>query len=341
MTSIGKTLADQITSFNPTKGRNTPLNKEENTQKAVNPDTLCDSDMVTSVTVNQQTNPQRPPPTIVHHDFDDIVTEIHNLRESMSDNVSQSKILQTQVPLFGGNRVKYKEFEHLLLIDQHRLTEEQNLTYFQILLRDDAIEFWLTLKLNTQTTLAQVLMHFKKEYAKEDLKEVVNDKFDQMRYDSTTETFNDFLNENKKVVKQAFDDRSADITQTFLFAKLPVHMLNELAIAGETRRVNRGYQDVGAEAMSIRATDAKHNQCSTLKPDRSATSRKPNIQFQQPTTTKPRNSLMGNPALRNPWPQVARTPKTPQTTEHNKAIDQKPTTNNRTDPKLRRQNQIH
>ena len=52
-----------------------------------------------------------------------------------------------------------------------------------------------------------------------------------MRYDPATETFNDFLNKFKKVAKQAFGDRSSDLTETFLFAKLPVHMQNELAMA--------------------------------------------------------------------------------------------------------------
>ena len=54
-----------------------------------------------------------------------------------------------------------------------------------------------------------------------------------MRYDSSTETFNDFLNKFKKVAKQAFGDRSNDITETFLFAKLPVQMQHELAMAGK------------------------------------------------------------------------------------------------------------
>ena len=155
----------------------------------------------------------------------------------MTDIVQHPKILQTQVPFFRGNQEKYNEFEHLLLNHlrphQNKLSEGQKLTYFQSLLRDDAIEFWQSLKITTQTTLAQVLRYFKKEYAKEDLKEVAKYKFDQMRYGPATETFNEFLNKFKKVAKQAFVDRSSDLTETFLFAKLPVHMLNELAMAGK------------------------------------------------------------------------------------------------------------
>ena len=78
-----------------------------------------------------------------------------------------------------------------------------------------------------------MLGYFKKEYAKEDLKKVAKYKFDQMRYDPATETFNGFLNNFNEVAKQAIGDRSSDITETFLFAKLSVHLKNELAMAGK------------------------------------------------------------------------------------------------------------
>ena len=123
----------------------------------------------------------------------------------MTDGVIQPKILQTQVPLFKGNREKYNEFEHLLLNPlrphMNRLTEEQKLNYFQSLLRDEAIEFWQTLQITTMTTLIDILQAFKKEYAKDDLKEVSKFKFEQLRYDPTTESFNDFLNKFKKTAK--------------------------------------------------------------------------------------------------------------------------------------------
>ena len=93
------------------------------------------------------------------------------------------------------------------------------MTYFQSLLRDDAIEFGQSLKITSQTTLAQVLRFFKKEYAKEDLKEVAEYKVDQMRYDPSAETYNDFLNKFKKVAKQAFGDKASDITNMAMAGK--------------------------------------------------------------------------------------------------------------------------
>ena len=202
------------------------------------------SDMVTGVPrlvpPPPNSNPPRrtPSTTPPQPELGDVLTEIHqHLRSSMTDGVLQPKILQTQVPLFKGNREKYNEFEHLLLNHlrphMNRLTEEQKLNYFQSLLRDEAIEFWQTLQITTMTTLTEILQAFKKEYAKDDLKEVSKFKFDQLRYDPSTETFNDFLNKFKKIAKQAFGDKANEYTETFLFGKLPVQMQNELAIAGK------------------------------------------------------------------------------------------------------------
>ena len=95
------------------------------------------------------------------------MTEIHNLRLTMTDGVIQPEILQTQVPLFRRNRDKHNEFEHLLKnhLRPHmkKLTEEQKLIYFQSLLRDDAIEYWQTLKITTETTLTDILAALNKE----------------------------------------------------------------------------------------------------------------------------------------------------------------------------------
>ena len=57
--------------------------------------------------------PQRTLPSFPSPQIDDVMTEIHNLHTTMTDGVIQPEILQTQVPLFRGNREKYNEFEHL------------------------------------------------------------------------------------------------------------------------------------------------------------------------------------------------------------------------------------
>ena len=216
--------------------------REGNGLNMAKPSANGHSDMVTGVQNPQPSGLRTTPPNATPRSdvsapqLTDVMTEIHHLRNTMGDKITQPKI-QTQVPLFKGNREKYNEFEHLLLNHlrphAHKLTEEQKLNYFQSLLRDDAIEFWQTLKITTETTLRDILAAFKKEYAKEELTEVSKLKFDQLRYDPTTESFSTFLANYKKVAKQAYGDKAQEIVQTFLFAKLPIQLQNELANAGK------------------------------------------------------------------------------------------------------------
>ena len=106
--------------------KTTSSNREGNDLNTVSTRHEIRSDMVTGAsTSNAHTNPPQPPTAQYlqssAHQIEDIVTKIHHLRHSMTDSVKNPKILQTQVPLFRGNREKYNEFEQLLL--------DQKLTY--------------------------------------------------------------------------------------------------------------------------------------------------------------------------------------------------------------------
>ena len=233
LTNIVLTLTHQFTS----------VNGEGNRLDTAASSADSRSDMVTVVSNPQPSGSRTAPPngsprsdTSIPQ-IADVITEIHHLRSTMGETLTHPKILQTQVPLFKRTRDKYNEFEHLLLNHlrphAHTLTEEQKLSYFQSLLRDDAIEFWQTLTITIETTLKNKLATFKKEYEKEELSEVSKFKFDQLRYDPTTESFSTFLANYKKVAKQASGEKAREIVQTFLFAKLPIQLQNELAIAGK------------------------------------------------------------------------------------------------------------
>ena len=222
LTNIVLTITNQFASVNGEGNRLNPATTSTDSR----------SDMVTGVPNPRTSGSRTTPPNGTPRSDEsipqiaDVMTEIHHLRSTMGETLTQPKILQTQVPLFKGNRDKYNEFEHLLLNHlrphAHKLTEEQKLNYFQSLLRDDAIEFWQTLTITTETTLRDILTAFKKEYAKEELSEVSKFKFDQLRYDPATESFSTFLANYKKIAKQAYGEKAQEIVQTFLFAKLPI-----------------------------------------------------------------------------------------------------------------------
>ena len=162
LTNIVLTLTNQFASVNGEGNRLNPATTSTDGR----------SDMVTGVSNPRPSGSRTTPPNGTPRSDEsipqiaDVMTEIHHLRSTMGETLTHPKILQTQVPLFKGNRDKYNEFEHLLLNHlrphAHKLTEEQKLNYFQSLLRDDAIEFWQTLTITTETTLRDILTPSKK-----------------------------------------------------------------------------------------------------------------------------------------------------------------------------------
>ena len=127
LTSIVLILTNQFAS----------VNGEGNRLNSATTSTDSRSDMVTGVPNPRPSGSRTTPPSGTPRSDEsipqiaDVMTEIHHLRSTMGETLTQPKILQTQVPLFKGNRDKYNEFEHLLLNHirphAHKLTEEQKL----------------------------------------------------------------------------------------------------------------------------------------------------------------------------------------------------------------------
>ena len=209
-------------------------------------------DMVTGVTETRSTRPPSSFTNFRRYQDDDtdeegestprsneerLLNAIETIPQRIKSTTTNTKLLQTHVPNFRGQKDKFVEFEHLLLNHlsplANKITEENKLHFFQSLLRDEAIEYWQSIQITPLTTLKDVLDLFRKEFAKEDLKEVARYKWDQARYDPTTETFSDFLKNLKKTAKQAFGDEADKIIKMFLFGKLPVEIQQELTMANK------------------------------------------------------------------------------------------------------------
>ena len=107
LTSLVIALTEKITSNEKTSSSN----REGNNINTVSIGHETRSDMVTGATaINhlpnllRQSTSQYPQPFA--NQFDNIVTEIHHLRDTMTDTVQHPKKLHTQVPHFRGNREK-------------------------------------------------------------------------------------------------------------------------------------------------------------------------------------------------------------------------------------------
>ena len=230
--------------------KNDENNRPSTSQSSSKPAHTVGLVMVTGATETRSTRPQPSFTNFRRYQEDDsdeegestprsneerLLNAIETIPQRLKSTTTNTKLLQTHVLNFRGLKDKFVEFEHLLLNHlsplANKLTEENKLHFFQSLLRDDAIEYWQSIQITPLTTLKDVLDLFRKEFAKEDLKEAARYKWDQARYDPTTETFSDFLKNLKKTAKQAFGDEADKIIKMFLFGKLPVEIQQELTMA--------------------------------------------------------------------------------------------------------------
>ena len=158
-------------------------------------------DMVTGVTETRSTRPPSSFPNNFRGYQDDdtdeeagstarsneerLLNAIKTLPQRFKGSTTNTKLLQTHVPNFRGQKDKFVEFEHLLLNHlsplANKITEENKFHFFQSLLRDEAIKYWQLIQITPVTTLKDVLDLFRKEFAKEGLKEVARYKWDQAR----------------------------------------------------------------------------------------------------------------------------------------------------------------
>ena len=117
-------------------------------------------DMVTRVTETRSTRPTSSFTNFRRYQEDDsdeegestprsneerLLNAIETIPQRIKSSTTNTKLLQTHVPNFRGQKDKFVEFEHLLLNHlsplANKITEENKLHFFQSLLRDDAIEY--------------------------------------------------------------------------------------------------------------------------------------------------------------------------------------------------------
>ena len=86
-----------------------------------------------------------------------LLNAIETIPQRIKSSTTNTKLLQTHIPNFRGQKDKFVEFEHLLLNHlsplANKITEENKLHFFQSLLRNEVIEDWQAIQITPVTTL--------------------------------------------------------------------------------------------------------------------------------------------------------------------------------------------
>ena len=137
--------------------------------------------------------------------------EINNNFSNFHNNINRSsklpKSLTTTMPTFNGKLEKFELFEDLfqtILKIHNQLTEDDRINYFLSLMRGDALQTFRNINGPTQENLREILAVFRRKYVKHQSMWTPKHKFQKLVFDPANQKLVDFLDELRKLAKDAF-----------------------------------------------------------------------------------------------------------------------------------------
>ena len=131
------------------------------------------------------------------------------------------------MPTFHGKSEKFELFEYLLqtsLKIQNQLTEEDKINYFHSLMRGDALQTFKNITSPNRENSAEILTVFRRKYVKPQSMATAKHNFQRLVFNPTNQKLVDFLDELRKLAKNAFGVAAQAIIEQFTYAKTPPHL---------------------------------------------------------------------------------------------------------------------
>ena len=197
-------------------------------------------------TSQPQFRSENTPATI---EADQILLALQQLpRNSNSSNVNNNsnrisklpKSLTTTMPTFDGKSEKFEQFEDLFetsLKIHNQLTEEDEINYFQSLMRGDALQTFKNISSPNRENLAEILTVFRRKYVKPQSMATAKHKFQQLVFNPANQKLIDFLDELQKLAKDAFGvDAQAIIENLPIFIYSKIHICQNASTPEEVNK---------------------------------------------------------------------------------------------------------
>ena len=137
------------------------------------------------------------------------------------------KSLTTTMPTFDGKSEKFELFEDLFqtsLKIHNQLTEEDRINYFHSLMKGDALQTFKNINGLTRGNLGEILAVFRRKYVKPQSMTTAKHKFQKLVFNPANQKFVDFLDELRKLAKDALGIAAHAIIEQFIYAKMPPHL---------------------------------------------------------------------------------------------------------------------
>ena len=128
---------------------------------------------------------------------------------------------------FDGKSEKFELLEDFFqgsLKNHNQLTEDDRINYFHSLMRGDALQKFKNINGPTRENLGEILAAFRRKYVKPQSKATAKHKFQKLVFNPANQKLIDFLDELRKLDKDAFGIAAHAIIEQFIYAKMPPHL---------------------------------------------------------------------------------------------------------------------
>ena len=175
-----------------------------------------------------------------------LVDTVHSMAQQHNGIPRLPKALSSTMPTFDGKSEKFELFEDLFntsLKVYPQITEAEKINYFHSLMRGEALQTFRNMTVDTKNNLDDILLVFRRRYVKPQSVATARCKWDQLHFDPSTQSFQDFLEHYQKLAREAHGDDASKFIQSSFYAKMPPHLKRAL---NQARLENESYEDMVA-----------------------------------------------------------------------------------------------
>ena len=201
--------------------------------------------MVTGVFPQTEAPPRSsslPPPNQKYpdHIVDKLLESLRNVTQQNIGLPRLPKALSTTMPTFNGTNDKFEHFEDLFMTSLKvypNISEEEQIHYFHSLLRDDALQTYRNMTDTNRASLDDIIATFRRRYVRPQSIATARCKWEQLHFDPSQQTFQDFLEQYQKLAQEAYGDDAPKFIETSFYAKMPTHLkrvLNQARLETES-----------------------------------------------------------------------------------------------------------
>ena len=171
------------------------------------------------------------------------------------------KSLTTTMPTFDGKSEEFELFEDLFqtsLKIHNQLTEENKINYFHSLMQSDALQTSINITSPNRENLGDILTVFRRKYVKPQSMATAKHKFQRLVFNPANQKLIDFLDELRKLAKDAFGVAAQAIIEQFIYVKKAPHLkksINQAHLENGTYEQIVSHLEKELELIGLEAPD--------------------------------------------------------------------------------------